>query len=86
MKHILSSTHKCLALHQGVFVVIGGRYQDPYDPFVNLPAKVESNTTMSTERCTLNGQFIECTSVEPDLVGLEFFPEMIRVPSDYCSE
>ena len=54
------------------FVVVGGVSEDSYGV-----------TDFTTERCTLIDGAINCSVVDPKVkyVG---YPEMIRVPYDYC--
>ena len=40
----------------------------------------------STERCTLVGNAFECLVVGPVLKNYLTYPEMIRVPYDYCQK
>ena len=57
-------------MHQGEFIVVGGR------DVVGDP----------TERCTLVKDTIECKAVDPVFERQFAYPEMIRVPNDYCQE
>ena len=41
--------------------------------------------SISTERCILNGESIKCTTVDPELENYNFYPEMMSVPENYCS-
>ena len=60
-------------IQQGVFVVVGGiHYTTGYE------------SKRFTERCTLNGDAFECELVGPELDYYWGYPEMIRVPYDYC--
>ena len=49
-------------VHQGHFIVVGGRY------------------SRGTERCTLKGNLIQCTTVGPELEYYNSYPEMMSVP------
>ena len=61
-------------IHQGEFVVIGGWNYAVDD------------RKLKTERCTLTDDLIECTAVDPVLDNYVNYPEMIRVPYDYCQK
>ena len=37
-----------------------------------------------TERCTMVGDAIDCVTEQPGLDSYDAYPEMIRVPYDYC--
>ena len=41
---------------------------------------------LSTERCIIRDESIECKSVDPVLEHYSYYPEMIRVPYDYCQK
>ena len=56
------------------FVVVGGRPEDSVE---------WSMTELTTERCTLIDGAINCTVVDPIGVYTDY-PEMVRVPYDYC--
>ena len=58
------------------FVVVGGVSEDSQEKEI---------TELTTERCILIDGAINCTVVHLDPIGEYFyFPEMIRVPYDYC--
>ena len=57
-------------VHQGQFIVVGGYHW----------------TDITTERCTLDDNSIECTSTDPKLLGYGYYPEMMSVPQNYCSK
>ena len=57
-------------MHQGEFIVVGGRHYQG-DP---------------TDRCTLVKDTIICKVVDPVFKRHFAYPEMIRVPYDYCQE
>ena len=40
---------------------------------------------LSTERCTLNGDSMQCTTIGPVLEHFQDYPEMMPVPENYCS-
>ena len=56
------------------FVVVGGESED---------SEGELMSKVTTERCTLIDGAINCTVVDPIGVYTDY-PEMIRVPYDYC--
>ena len=64
------------------FVVVGGK-QIGYDSESGSGVHI---TSMSTERCTLVDNEVKCTGVEPILDYYFDYPEMIRVPYDYCTK
>ena len=63
-------------IQQETFVVVGGK-QNGYD--VEIHEK-------KTERCTLVDDVVECLAVDPVLRYYWSYPEMIRVPYDYCTQ
>ena len=59
--------------HEGEFLVVGGLKHEYGKPKI--------------EKCTLNGDALNCAYVEPEnnnKVPIVYYPDMIRVPSDYC--
>ena len=64
-------------VHQGEFIVVGGEHYGGSD---------DHATKLSTERCTLVEDSIECKAVDPVFNNYFSYPEMIRVPYDYCQE
>ena len=38
--------------------------------------------TFGTERCTLKGNEIQCTTVDPELRNYKFYPEMMSLPEN----
>ena len=59
---------------RGEFIIIGG------ESFVDSGQKF----SLSTERCTLKDDAIDCTVVDPMLEKYHNYPEMMQVPIDYC--
>ena len=60
-------------VHKGEFFIIGGPlefYQAEYP----------------TELCTLESDSIQCTVIDPMLKNYYSYPEMMRVPADYCQK
>ena len=45
---------------------------------------VGGSELFDTERCTLNGDVIRCTVVNPRLYEYGFYPEMMAIEPDYC--
>ena len=45
---------------------------------------VGGRDTKKTERCSLNGDSIQCTSVDPELSSYVYYPVMMLVPENYC--
>ena len=45
---------------------------------------VGGRDTKKTERCSLHGNSIQCTNVDPELDDYAFYPEMMLVPENYC--
>ena len=43
-------------------------------------------SNQETERCTLDGDSVECTLIEPKLDYYAGYPEMMPVPNDYCQK
>ena len=41
---------------------------------------------LGTERCILNGDSIQCTTVDPELENYKYYPEMMSVPGNFCSK
>ena len=37
-----------------------------------------------TERCILNGDSVQCSTVDPELEGYYYYPEMMSVPENFC--
>ena len=67
----VARTYHGVFVHRGGFVVTGG----PFEYFQpNYP----------TEFCTLEGDIIQCKNVDPVLEHYYSYPEMMRVPADYC--
>ena len=60
-------------IHEGDFVIVGGTINGGDQP-------------VSTERCTLKEDTIQCTAIKPKLSNYYNYPEMIAVPHDYCSK
>ena len=58
------------------FIVVGGQDHNPWPDFGPL----------KTERCSLNATSIRCTLVYPVLTDFAFYPEFMRVSSDYCEK
>ena len=58
------------------FIITGGRHH----------TKSGNNNiwSLSTERCTLTGDKIDCVDVGPHLNDYWIYPEMMHVPHDYC--
>ena len=55
------------------------------DSFVIVGGTMDGvDTPVSTERCTLKEDKIQCTAVKPKLSNYQHYPEMIAVPRDYC--
>ena len=54
------------------------------DEFVVLGGADSSFSPAGTERCKLNGDSINCTTVDPKLNMYIYYPETARVPADYC--
>ena len=66
-------------VRDGDFIVVGGTdYGELYE------------NSFETERCTLivDTQFtpIKCSNVDPVLDDYYYYPEMMRVPHDYCQK
>ena len=58
-------------VHQGQFIVVGGG-------FLSAP--------IGTERCKLKDDSMKCTTVDPELKGYRFYPEMMSVPGNFCQK
>ena len=61
-------------IQQDAFVVVGGTEYSTMD------------FKAGTERCIIKNGAFECELVGPDLYPYFNYPEMIRVPHDYCSK
>ena len=59
-------------IQTNAFVVVGGMSDE------------KTLTNLNTERCTIKGNSIVCSVVDPELYEYVFFPELIHVPQDYC--
>ena len=59
-------------IQDGEFVIVGGQDENG------------SDKPVFTERCTLQGDRIQCAVVKPKLAKYRHYPEMIAVPHDYC--
>ena len=60
-------------------------------PLVGGPGEKGGATGFETERCTLIAhiQFnttIQCSTVDPKYPEIPLYPEMMRVPHDYCQK
>ena len=40
--------------------------------------------SLGTERCSVNGDSMQCATVEPKLEGYYYYPEMMLVPGNFC--
>ena len=60
----------------GEFIIIGGVETKKSGASPIVP--------MSTERCTLTGDKINCVDVGPWLTNYWSYPEIMHVPHDYC--
>ena len=60
-------------IRDGDFIVIGGRNDTWASSF-------------ETERCSLKDNSVQCSTVAPVLQNYVFYPEMMRVPHDYCEK
>ena len=63
-----------ISVQKGEFIVIGGASH----------GKLIIDFTRTTERCTLINDAIQCSAVGPALSNYYSYPEMMRVPNDYC--
>ena len=58
-------------IQNGHFIVVGGDKGKKAGP-------------LSTERCTLNGSSVRCTSVNPKLKNFFEYPELMTVTDNFC--
>ena len=63
-------------IQRGEFIIIGGVETKKSGASPIVP--------MSTERCTLTGDKINCVDVGPWLTNYWSYPEIMHVPHDYC--
>ena len=40
--------------------------------------------TLGTERCILNGDSVQCSTVDPQLEGYFGYPEMMSIHENFC--
>ena len=57
-------------IYQGEFMIVGG-----YNDFIG---------PLGTERCILNGDSVQCSTVDPQLEGYHIYPEMMSVSENFC--
>ena len=58
-------------VHQGEFIIVGG-----YN---------ENIRYLSTERCILSDDLVQCSTAGPKLQGYSYYPEMMLVSENFCS-
>ena len=60
-------------IQEGEFVVVGG-----FDS--------SDSSSLATERCTSTEDSIDCILIDPMLYSYSYYPAIMPVTSDYCSE